>query len=86
MRALAAAVLALGLVVVAAIPHAHLAGHAMGDCAVCVARNGDVAESETPDAAPRVVHAEIVVSAPVSDPVTGAPLGAIPGQSPPAAA
>jgi hypothetical protein len=86
MRALAAAVLALGLVIAAAIPHAHPAGHATSECALCAARHGDVAHDETPDVAPSVVHAEAVVPDPRPGPVTGAPLGAIPGQSPPAVA
>lgn len=86
MRALAAAVLALGLVIVAAVPHGHPAGHGGADCTACVARHGDVARSETPDVAPQVRHAEPVVAEPGVAPVTGAPLGAVPGQSPPAAA
>ncbi|HEY6005320.1 MAG TPA: hypothetical protein VIV57_20740 [Anaeromyxobacter sp.] len=86
MRALVAAFLALGLAVVAAIPHGHPAGQGGADCTACVARHGDVARSETPDVAPQVEHAEAVVAEPGIAPVTGAPLGAIPGQSPPAAA
>jgi hypothetical protein len=86
MRALLAALLALGLVVMAAVPHVHPAGHGGSECAVCVARHGNVAHSETPDVAPKVQHAEPVVAEPGLAPVTGAPLGAIPGQSPPAAA
>jgi hypothetical protein len=84
MRALVAAVLALGLVVVAAIPHGHPAGHGGAECTACAARHGDVARSETPEVAPRVEYAEPVVAEPGHAPVTGAPLGAIPGQSPPA--
>jgi hypothetical protein len=86
MRALLAAILALGLVVTAAVPHVHPVGHGGADCTACVARHGDVARSETPDVAPRVDHAEPVRAEPGVAPVTGAPLGAIPGQSPPAAA
>jgi hypothetical protein len=85
MRALVAAVLALGLALVAAVPHGHPAGHGPGDCAVCLARQGDVARDETPDVTPLVQHAERVVPEPGLAPVTGAPLGAVPGQSPPAA-
>jgi hypothetical protein len=87
MRALVAAVLALGLALVAAVPHGHAAGqHGRGDCAVCLARQGDVARDETPDVAPPVRHPERPVAEPGLAPVAGAPLGAIPGQSPPAAA
>jgi hypothetical protein len=86
MRALVAAALALGLVLTAAVPHAHPVGHGGGECTVCVARHGDVARSETPDVAPQGLHAEPLPLSPGLAPVTGAPLGAIPGQSPPAAA
>jgi hypothetical protein len=87
MRALAAAALALGLLIVAAVPHGHAAGQGGADCTACIARHGgNVARSETPDVAPRVQHAEPVVAGPGIAPVTGAPLGAVPGQSPPAAA
>ncbi|HEY6099900.1 MAG TPA: hypothetical protein VIW03_10750 [Anaeromyxobacter sp.] len=83
MRALVAAFLALGLVLTVAVPHVHAAGHGGSECAVCVARHGDVARSETPDLAPQVLHAEPVQMRPAFGPVTGAPLGAVPGQSPP---
>lgn len=90
MRTLVAAVLAFGLLVAAGIPHVHAAGHAAGhapvECTVCAARHGDVPRSETPDVTPRVIQAEPVFARPALAPVTGAPLGAIPGQSPPAAA
>lgn len=86
MRSVVAAVLALGLLLTVAAPHVHDAGPAGGECTACVARHADVARSETPDVAPGVVHAAAVVARPAHAPVTGAPLGAIPGQSPPAAA
>ncbi len=86
MRALVAAVLALGLLALAAVPHVHPAGHGGNECAVCIARQGNVAHDETPDVTPGVVQAEPIVLVPPHAPVTGAPLGAVPGQSPPAAA
>lgn len=86
MRALAAAALALVLVLAAVAPHVHAVDHAGSGCAVCLARHGDVARDETPDVAPRALHAECVAVEPGLAPVFGAPLGAIPGQSPPAAA
>jgi hypothetical protein len=86
MRALVAVVLAVGLVVMAGVPHGHASGHGAGDCALCIARQGDVARSETPDVSPAVLHAEPVAAGPGIAPVTGAPLGAVPGQSPPAGA
>jgi hypothetical protein len=86
MRKLLAAGLALFLVLTAAAPHVHTGAHGDQDCAVCVVRHGDAARDETPDVAPVAV----VADAPQLDlgvpPVTGAPLGAIPGQSPPAGA
>ncbi len=86
MRALVAAGLALVLLVVAAGPHVHTAAHGAESCAVCVARNADVARSETPDMTPEPLVAGDPAPAPALAPVSGAPLGAVPGQSPPAAA
>jgi hypothetical protein len=86
MRALLAAVLALGLLLTVVAPHVHPAGHGSGDCTACLARQGEEARSETPDVAPGVVHVDAVAAQPAHAPVTGAPLGAIPGQSPPRAA
>jgi hypothetical protein len=84
MRALLAAGMALFLVFTAAAPHVH--AHGPEQCAVCVVRNADVAHDETPDAAqaPQVLGA--APAAPGLPPVSGAPLGAVPGQSPPAGA
>jgi hypothetical protein len=83
-RALLAAGLALFLVFTAAAPHVH--AHGEDECAVCVVRQADAARDETPDVAPLT----FVCDAPRLDrglpPVFGAPLGAIPGQSPPAGA
>jgi len=86
MRTLVAAALALGLVLTVAAPHVHPAGRGGDECAVCIVRHSDVPRSMTPDLAPRAFHAESVVVEPGLAPVFGAPLGAIPGQSPPAAA
>lgn len=83
MRALVAVALTVGLVLAAAVPHVHPAGHGSGECTVCVGRHGEAARSETPDVAPQVLHAEAMALAPGLAPVTGAPLGAVPGQSPP---
>lgn len=89
MRVLVAAGLALFLVSTAAAPHGHEGlggGDHVHDCAVCVVRGAEAARSETPDLAPRTLALEAPVLAPGLAPVTGAPLGAIPGQSPPRAA
>jgi hypothetical protein len=86
MRALLAAALALSLLLAAAAPHVHLGVHGAEECAACLVRGGsDVARCQTPDVAPRVAQGVEVVLAPRLAPVSGAPLGAVPGQSPPAA-
>ncbi len=86
MRAALTALLALHLVLTAVAPHVHLdAGGGHEPCAVCVTRTATAAASQVPDlTAPEAPAAE-VVAAPGLAPVTGAPLGAVPGQSPPAA-
>jgi hypothetical protein len=84
MRALLAAGLALFLVVTAAAPHAH--AHGREECAVCVVRHADAARDETPDVAPAARILGAATCAPGLPPVFGAPLGAVPGQSPPAGA
>lgn len=83
MRAIVAAGLALFLVLTAAAPHVHTGPHGREDCAVCVARNADVARPANPDVAPVPVVTEAPPPEPGLAPVSGAPLGAIPGQSPP---
>jgi len=93
MRAFVSTLLALHLLLAALAPHVHLAagpasdGHGQGgdQCALCVTRTGAVAESQTPDVAPVAAPAGEAMLDPGLAPVTGAPLGAIPGQSPPSA-
>jgi len=93
MRAVLSTLLALHLVLAAFTPHVHLAagpagdGHGQGgvQCALCVTRTAAVSESQTPDVAPVAAPAGEAVLDPGLAPVTGAPLGAIPGQSPPSA-
>ncbi|BDG01562.1 hypothetical protein [Anaeromyxobacter oryzae] len=86
MRALVAAGLAVFLVVTAAAPHVHTGPHGADDCAVCVVRHADAARTATPDVAPVVVVVAAPERAPVLPHLGGAPLGAVPGQSPPIAA
>jgi hypothetical protein len=87
MRTVLAAALALALALAAAAPHVHLGLQGGEECAACQVRSGsDVARSQMPDVAPRAVPAVAVVLAPGLHPVTGAPLGAVPGQSPPSSA
>jgi len=70
----------------AAVPHVHAGPHGAEQCAVCVVRGGDVARTQTPDVAP-AAEAPLGEAplAPTSIRPSGAPLGAIPGQSPPRA-
>jgi len=86
MRALIAASLALALVVGAAAPHVHAVSAGGDHCATCVLRHTAPPQSETPDVAPVVRAAGEAPAAPGLPPVGGFPLGAIPGQSPPAGA
>jgi hypothetical protein len=85
MRTLVATILALVLVAAVAAPHVHAHGPASGDeCTLCVVRHGAPPPSALPDVAPVVHLTGDVAGAPGLPPVLGAPLGAIPGQSPPA--
>lgn len=87
MRTLLAAGLALFLVLVAAAPHVHASAADDGHgCAACVVRQGDAARDETPELAPAPLTAAAAAAEVGLPPVFGAPLGAIPGQSPPAGA
>jgi hypothetical protein len=86
MRALIAAGLAVLLALSAAAPHVHTGAQGVQDCVACVARNADVARNETPELAPLSSFTREAPLSPGLPPVTGAPLGAIPGQSPPRAA
>jgi hypothetical protein len=84
MRALLAAGLALFLALTAAAPHVH--AHGTDECVVCVVRHGDAARDETPRLAPLTIVGDAPQVELGLPPVFGAPLGAIPGQSPPAGA
>ncbi len=84
MRALLAATLAVLVVLAAAVPHEHLRTHGAADCIACAVGQGDAARDETPDVAPATVISAAPAAEPQAAPVSGAPLGAIPGQSPPA--
>jgi len=69
----------------AAAPHHHAAGQGAQECQACLTRTAEEARGATPDLSPRAWVAEAVPAAPGLPPVTGAPLGAVPGQSPPRA-
>jgi hypothetical protein len=84
MRSVLAAALAVLLLGAAMGPHVHLGPHGDHDCVACQARGAEEAHSETPDVIPvRVRFVEVVLEPVVGAPPTGAPQGAVPGQSPP---
>jgi hypothetical protein len=87
MRAVLAAALSVFLAFAALAPHTHAGVHGAEECAVCVAsgRSAEPARSQAPDVAPRAFTMEEPVLGPGLAPVLGAPLGAVPGQSPPRA-
>ena len=86
MRVFVTAILALALVVAAAAPHVHAERSGGEECTLCVLRHAAPPRSEAPEVAPIVQAAGDATLAPGLPPVTGAPLGAVPGQSPPAGA
>jgi hypothetical protein len=80
-----AALLAAALVALAWAPHAHAGPRGAHECAACVVRGSEAASSEPLELAPELVRFVAAAAvAPAEPPRTGAPLGAIPGQSPPA--
>jgi hypothetical protein len=86
MRACVAVLLVLSVLASAGAPHVHAQSSGGDDCAACVLRHTSPPHSELPDVAPIVHVAGDAAGEPGRPPVFGAPLGAIPGQSPPASA
>ena len=86
MRAVVALTLSAVLVALCWAPHVHQGVAGDHACPACVARAADEAHPETPDVAPRRVELPDEVPAPLDVVPSGAPLGAVPGQSPPAIA
>jgi hypothetical protein len=86
MRALVAATLVLLVVLAAGVPHEHVRAHDAADCIACAVGQGDAARVEAPDVAPPALVVAVPMAEPGPSPVAGAPIGAIPGQSPPAGA
>jgi hypothetical protein len=88
-RLVLAALFAVYVAVVAAMPHghgqAHGAAHDRHECIACTTAGSLAWEPDVPDVAPRMLPLEQSVATPESVPSSGAPLGAIPGQSPPVA-
>jgi hypothetical protein len=86
-RLVLAALFAVYIALVAAMPHGHGdegALHHADECIACTTAATEVCEP-APPVAPRILVVEAIALAPVSVPSSGAPLGAVPGQSPPAA-
>ena len=75
----AATVLLLGV----AAPHHHGGSGGAHECVACTAGGALEARDATPTLAPPPSIRVAVAMGPVADPVTGFPLGAVPGQSPP---
>jgi hypothetical protein len=69
----------------AVVPHAHAGASGSQSCQACVVGTGEAAGSATPDLVPPGMVAVEAPAAPGPAPVFGAPLGAVPGQSPPLA-
>ena len=86
MRRFAAAVLVAGLVALAAAPHVHVGPGFAHECAACVLRGAEPGPTEPLELGPAPAPFAEVVAEPVQALPVGAPLGAIPGQSPPAVA
>jgi hypothetical protein len=84
MRAILAAALALLVLLGEGVPHEHARTHGAEGCIACAVGQGSAARDETPDVAPAAAVSAAPAVDPGPAPVAGAPLGAIPGQSPPA--
>jgi hypothetical protein len=84
MRGLLAALLATLVVLTAVSPHVHEGPHGDHDCPACVARGAEEARSATPDVEPAGPVIPGAAAVAIEAPPPGAPLGAVPGQSPPA--
>ena len=83
MRILVAIATAALLLVGVAAPHHHAASGGVHECVACTVGGGLEARDETPRLAPPPPAPAVLASGPATDPVTGFPLGAVPGQSPP---
>lgn len=75
----------LSLLVTWAGPHHHDGPLGKNGCAACLCGTAEEATSVTPDVAPRALVETTLTSLRFECPPPGFPLGAVPGQSPPAA-
>jgi hypothetical protein len=85
LRAALAILAVLLLAAALAAPHHHDAPGGSHECLACAAGGAGEARDETPRLDGPAATPERVAAAPGPAPVTGAPLGAVPGQSPPLA-
>jgi len=85
LRALLAIAAVVLVALVAAAPHHHASDPGTQECVACLTRSAEEAQSAVPELAPRAGVEEAVPAQPGMPPVSGKPLGAIPGQSPPRA-
>ncbi|MGA8890494.1 MAG: hypothetical protein WB493_02920 [Anaeromyxobacteraceae bacterium] len=84
MRVLVALATAVLLLAGVAAPHHHASPGGSHECVACTVGAGLEAHDATPSVAPAAPRVTAAAPAPADGPVTGAPLGATPGQSPPA--
>ncbi len=85
MRAVVAILSAVLVLAGAAAPHHHAGTRGVHGCVACVTRNAEPAHDETPRTALQPPLLGLAQLEPESIASRGAPLGAIPGQSPPLA-
>lgn len=83
MRTALAIATVLAVLLTAVAPHVH--GGPLGDhgCLACVTAGAEEATPATPDVIPRALRVEPIQNAYLPPLASGAPLGAVPGQSPP---
>ncbi len=85
MRILVALAIAVALLAGVAAPHHHVGPSGEHECLACTVGSGLEARDETPPVVPAVTVGVASAVEPVSVAASGAPLGAVPGQSPPRA-
>jgi len=82
-RAALAMLACLFVVATSAAPHHHDARLGDHACPACVSSGADVARDQTPQVEAVTGWPETFPAVPEQAPASGAPLGAVPGQSPP---
>ena len=84
MRLLVAIATVAVLLAGVAAPHHHAASGGAHECVACTVGGALEARDATPDLSPLAPVRVASVPQKASDPVAGFPMGAVPGQSPPA--